>query len=120
MNFQPNLYRYHDAAGRPFDPRGAVYTAVDIQGMFIDARERCQMPDLDIVEYRWGEPGAPLYAVARHRHTGDFSLWQMNVKTGQPHQVDPPPAGPTLRKKKRPRLSREMKLWRAMKAWEER
>lgn len=120
MDIERNFYRYFDAAGRPFAPTGVVYTVTDVISMFVDARDRGEMPE--IIDYRCGPPGAPLYAIAQHKQTGEFSVWEMNVTTGKPRQVAPPPAGPTLRKKKRPRprLSREMKLWRAMKAWEER
>jgi hypothetical protein len=107
MNVQ-NFYTF-DAAG---------YTAADIKGMFVDAQARGDMNGGKIIEYRWDENGLQLYAIVRNRKT--VSVYEMNLKTGKASPVDQPPNGPVLRRARRPRLSRDMKIWRATKAWEER
>lgn len=115
-----NSFSGFDASGRPFDPKGVIYTAVDMQGMYVDALIRGDFSNAEIVEYRWDDQGTQLFAVVRDRHNDAISIYAMDVMTGKPYRVNWPPNGPFLRKKKRPRESRDMKVWRATKKWEER
>jgi len=106
-----------DAAGRPIDPFGVVWTGTDIKGMFSDAFERDE--NAEIVENYWHEY-LGWCAFVRNKVTQLVSLYGMNVKTRKPYLIKPRPGEPPRRRKRRPRMSREWKLWQAKRRWEDR
>jgi len=106
-----------DAAGRHYDPAGVVWSSADIMGMFADARDRGDFCGGQIAGYRQDEPGTSIRAIVWYKEIQSFSVHEMDVDTGKPRQV----AGVRVKRRKpRPRMSRDFKIWRATRRWEER
>lgn len=98
-------------------PGGVFHTAVDVKGMFVDAVDRNEPPDSEIVRYRWEDGDSPICALVRDKKTGAVSEYAVDIATGKLLPVIPPVAPPPKGNRPRPR---ESKLWRATKRWEER
>lgn len=116
-----NTYQFFDAAGRPFNPEGVVYTTEDMKGLYRDAIANGHPPNSDIVQYEWGPPSLGLCAFIRNRETKEITLYGMNVSTGIPYRIPTPEGEPPPRPtRKRPRLSREAKLEQMSRRWQDR
>jgi len=100
-----------DAAGRCFDPRGVVYTVVDMQGFFIDAVLREDPPDAEILRFHREVPNGPLCAVIRNKKTGICSLYGIDLETQAPYLIH---------KGRRPWHTRDFKLRRMEMRWRNR
>jgi hypothetical protein len=93
------------------------YTVVDVKGLFIDAVARGMPKDGEILGYSWDELGSSIRAIIRNRKTGAAAMYEMDLETGEPHEIM---SVRIKQRARRPKLSREFKIVRAERLWEER
>ena len=101
--------------GQPSDPGSVVWTATDVVGMFVDAQDEGHFGEGRIMTYRRDEADSPIRAIVWYEREKCFSVFEMDFDTRKPRQV-----GGVRVKRGRPRLSREFKILRATKKWEDR
>lgn len=95
---------------------GVLYAVVDFQGMFIDAVSSGYPANSTIVGYRWDKPDRQFHAAIRNNVTGVIATYEIDTVTRKPRLLDARGAPA----KRPPRMSWEMKVWRATKCWQER
>lgn len=103
----------------PLDFCQVYYASVDIQSMFIDAVARGDPPESEIVRYVADER-AGVCAYIRNKETRTVDLYRMDIGTKRPAMISGPENDPPPRPRKRARLSRSYKEWRAAYDWQER
>ena len=97
-------YRRH-ALGQGYD-----------DALFVDAVDRGEPGNSQIITYRFHEANSAIHAIMRNKKTGAISVYEMDVVTKTPHIVS---GIRVKRNKTRPRVSREFKIWLASKRWED-
>lgn len=88
------------------------YTSDDIKGMFVDAEARGEPEDGEIIGWHRFKNSDRLCAVILNNSTGTAGIYEMNIIERRPYLVA------TLHP--RAWASREFKLWRAERNWQNR